>query len=235
MPPPVVATVGLHGSASTWVFNIVRELMIAAIGEDRVMAAYAEKQQDLPDETQRAGKCLIVKSHQGSPELDDWLTAQSAAIVLSVRDPRDACLSMAQRFNAELRHTVHWLARDCNRLALLAARGHFLLRFEDRFFDQLAAVARLAGVIGLDPNPASITAIFARYRTESVRAFAQLLDHLPPERVEPGAIPKDRVTQIHGTHIGDARSGKWRDLPAPVQAELTRVFSPFLDSFGYPR
>ena len=29
-----VITTGLHGSASTWVFNVALELMLAAVGED---------------------------------------------------------------------------------------------------------------------------------------------------------------------------------------------------------
>jgi hypothetical protein len=32
-----VATVGLHGSASTWVFNVARELMIDSFGEKAVL------------------------------------------------------------------------------------------------------------------------------------------------------------------------------------------------------
>jgi len=235
MPPPVVATIGLHGSASTWVFNIVRELLIAAFGEDRVLAVYAEEPRDLPAEVPSAGKFLVLKSHHGSPALDDWLAAQSARVLLSVRDPRDACLSMAQRFNAGLAQTVHWLVRDLNRLAGLQARDHFLLRYEDRFFEQPAVVAQLAGAIGLQPDPADIGPIFARYSTESVRAFARGLETLPPDRiVATSHSVLDRVTQIHGTHIGDTRTGKWRDLPAPLQAALTSVFTPFLDSFGYP-
>jgi len=35
-PPFVVSTSGLHSSASTWVFNVVRELMIDAAGAARV-------------------------------------------------------------------------------------------------------------------------------------------------------------------------------------------------------
>ena len=40
-PPGLIATIGLHGSASTWVFNVVRELMIDALGESRdALASY---------------------------------------------------------------------------------------------------------------------------------------------------------------------------------------------------
>jgi len=80
-----------------------------------------------------------------------------------------------------------------------------------------------------------IDTIFDRYRTEAVRAFARSLDQLPPERLTTVVkFPKDTVTQILGPHIGDTLSGKWRDLPTQVQAELTRIFPPFLDRFGYP-
>jgi len=235
--PPVVATIGLHGSASTWVFNIARELMIATAGEANVHALYAETQDELPAEAERAAKHLLIKSHHGSPELDSWLQASSAIIILSLRDPRDASISMAQRFNARLEHAAHWVARDCKRLVHLAARGHTMLPFEDRFFDQPETAARLARVLGMELDDALIAPIFDRYRTESVRLFAARLDALPPDRmiVTATASRLDRVTQIHGTHIGDARSSKWRDLPAPAQAELTSFFSPFLERFGYPR
>src|SRR5581483_4458696 len=95
----VVATIGLHGSASTWVFNIARELMAAAYGEDEVRSLYAETLGELKERYGEARRHLVLKSHHGSVALDAWLTSVSPAIVLSVRDPRDASLSMAERFN----------------------------------------------------------------------------------------------------------------------------------------
>ncbi len=232
LPPGLVATIGLHGSASTWVFNVVRELMIAALGEQRVLAVYADQMEDLPDP---AGRTLVVKSHHGSAGLDARLEAARATIFLSMRDPRDAAISMALRFDAPLNRAVHWIASDCTRLARLAARGHLLLRYEDRFFEDAAMPRRLARVLGLSSTPAVTGAIFARYSTAAVRAFSGNFAGLPPGRVVSfGSTVMDPVTQIHRTHIGDARSGKWRDLPGPQQAELTRFFRPFLDRWGYP-
>ncbi len=235
-PPPLVATIGMHASASTWVFNVVRELVIAAVGDDRVLAFYTDKAGELPDEAARAGRHMVIKSHHGSAELDAWLAAERARIFLSVRDPRDACISMSQRFKAPLTHSVRWIADDCNRLLRLAPQGHALLRYEERFFENPTAAERLAHALGLALAPEVIEAIFVRYRTETVRAFARRLAELPPERLTMVAsFPMDRVTQILAPHIGDARSGKWRDLPEPLRAELTRLFGPFLDRFGYPR
>src|ERR1700684_1665690 len=110
-PPRVVATIGMHGSASTWVFNVVRELMIAAMGDIQVVSLYADQREQLPDV---AGRCLVIKSHHGSVGLDSWLAEAGARIFLSVRDPRDACVSMCQRFQSPLAHCAQWIGNDCN-------------------------------------------------------------------------------------------------------------------------
>lgn len=233
--PPLIATIGLHASASTWVFNVVRELMIDAVGETQVLSLYGDEAAQMPDAAVRAGRHLVVKSHHGSAGLDDWLAAEQARIFLSMRDPRDACVSMALRFKAPLNNTARWIANDCSRLLRLADQGHPLLRYEDRFFEHRDTIARIAVTLGLQPSAPTIETFHTRYSTDAVRAFARNLDELPPERLTTVVTFKmDRVTQILGPHIGDATSGKWRALPRPTQTELTRMFTPFLCRFDYP-
>ncbi len=229
----LTATIGLHGSASTWVFNVIRELMIAAHGEDQVVAGYADTLDKLPEGY--GEKHLVLKSHHGSPEMDDWLSTQKARMFLSIRDPRDASISMAQRFKAPLQQSARWIANDCARLERLAPRGHPVLRYEDSFFDRPEAINILCTILNLEITEATQAKIFARYRTEAVRAFAATLATLPAERVAMvGDFTMDKVTQILSPHIGDGTTGKWRGLPEQVQTELTRFFSPFLQAFGYP-
>ena len=184
----------------------------------------------------RARRKLVIKFHQGSAELDSWLAATRAQMVLSIRDRRDACVSMSQRFNAPIVATVPWLTADCNRVMRLAIQDRPLLRYEDRFFEDQAVPEKLAVNLGLRVAPSSFADISARYRTAAVRSFAQRLADLPPERLMTFASSHliDRVTQIHAPHIGDTLSGKWRGLPSAVQEELTRAFSAFLDRFGDP-
>jgi len=118
--PVVMSNIGLHGSASTWVSNVARELMTGAAGEGRLLAFYAEATSDFPQEYARTGRLLLIKSHHGTPELDSWLAAvEGGRIILSVRDPQDAAISMAQRFQAPLASTVRWLINDCVRLVRL--------------------------------------------------------------------------------------------------------------------
>jgi hypothetical protein len=115
----------------------------------------------------------------------------------------------------------------------LTERPHVPLRYEDRFFEDRDAVA---SGLRLAVAPDDIARIFDLYRTEAVRSFSGGLKTLPPDRVfEGGGMLMDSVTQMHATHIGDTRSGKWRDLPRNAQTKLTEFFAPFLDRFGYPR
>jgi hypothetical protein len=236
MPPRVVATIGLHGSASTWVFNVARELMTGAHAP-RLRHGYADMLQQVPrDVMDGATTACVLKSHSGSPELDDWLLKVGATVLLSVRDPRDASISLVQRFRSPLSAAAPALRRDCDRVARWSDRGCPVFRYEDRFFGQPRSVDRLAALLDVQASAEARAAIFARYETEAVRSTAASLVHQDLSALKQiGPFRMDPVTQILETHIGDGRTGKWRGLQPPVQAELTRFFDPFLARFGYAR
>ena len=228
-----VATVGLHGSASTWVFNVARELLLAAYPAGEIIPFYADRIVDIPREFPASAR-LLIKSHHGSPELENWLAARPTTLILSLRDPRDAALSMSQRFEAPLLNTAGWLRNDCFRLKRLMTQPHLLLRYETRFFEKLETVAAIAAHLSVETAAPVMESIFKTYCSDAVRAFAADLENLPAKRL--GMVAKfrfDRVTQILASHIGDGTSGKWRSLPEYMQDQLTDFFRPFLMDFGY--
>ncbi len=235
MPPRLVATVGLHGSASTSVFNIVRELMVAAVGVDQVVALYGEDVSALPAPNGPECRHVVLKSHSGSPGLEWLLWLSQAPVILSIRDPRDAALSVAERFGNPLGVAAQAVARDCRFAERCADAGHDPLRYEDAFFNDETLAERLATRLGLDVAHATCREIGARYATEGVRSIATNLSSLPADRVyKSDSLHFDQVTQIHHTHIGDGLIGKWRDRLSPQDgAALTRAFGPFLRRFGY--
>jgi hypothetical protein len=220
--PRVIATVGLHGSASTWVFNVVRELLIASVGEGNVLAVYAERPDELPDEVTRTlARHLVVKSHHGSAELDAWLAAAQAQLILSIRDPRDACLSMAQRFNARLDVAARWLANDCRRLLRLSAQDLPLLRYEDRFFEDPAAVGRLAEVLGVSVAPADLAAIAARPRDRS-RFLAPDGSRDADSRRSHRRCTQRQVARTAPAAARAAHPGVW-GIPRPIWVSALRL------------
>ena len=231
----VVATVGLHGSASTWVYNVARETLIAAHGEAGVLAIYTDDGEQVPDAAAIGGRRVVVKSHHGSASLDTWLETTNATMLLSLRDPRDAALSVAQRFGVKLPNAIEWLLPDCARMVRLLERGHPVFRYEDGFFADPEAATRVASLLGETLAADRVAAIAARYATEAVRAFTRTVEALPPDRlVRWGDLVFDDRTQIHHTHIGDTKIGKWRDLPEPERAGMTEQFRLYLKAFGYP-
>jgi Sulfotransferase domain len=226
----VDACIGLHGSASTWVFNVVRELRLAH-DPDEALSSYADHPKDLPA---AGAKRFVLKSHHGTDEMEAWLAEQNATLILSFRDPRDAAISMAQRFETPLNATVHWLAQDCRRLLRLAPRARLILRYEQRFFERRETVDTLIEILQTPvPEPVA-EEIFVRYSAENVRAFAQNLHTLPPERIEKSETRlMDKVTHIHTPHVGDGEVGKWRRTTAETRANLTKFFEDYLRELQY--
>ncbi len=198
--------------------------MIAAFGAQEVFSLYAEGPGELPERLSRTNQRIVLKSHHGSAGFDAWLESVPATMFLSVRDPRDASVSMSHRFNAPLKAAAGWLANDCRRMVTLCKR-YPLLKYEERFFEHRATVDRIAKALNLELDSTVIDSIFDRYATGAVRSFAQ--------RLADDASAMDDVTQIHRGHIGDTHSGKWRDLPGDVPRELTRLFAPYLEPLGY--
>lgn len=236
LPPRFIATIGLHGSGSTWAFNIARELARHATGVDPV-SGYADTIAELPQGADDPALWRVVKSHHGSAVMESWLETARARILLTLRDPRDASLSMHQRFRLPLADAVRIVFNDCRRLHTLRTRpGHLLLRYESGFFRTPAAIHTIAAWLALPLDAPTAVSLAARYTPEATKAFAAALATLPPDRLgDRGTTDTkfDRLTNIHDVHIGDLRTGKWRDLPPHLQTEITRIFLPWLEAFGY--
>lgn len=234
--PRLIMTIGLYSSASTWLFNVVRELMIARHGAARVHAFYSDEVATVLADRQVLGRYAVWKMHFGEPAWDVFAQLTDPTVLLSVRDPRDAILSLVNRFNTPLEPAAKAVARCCNRAMQCAHAGCPVLRYEDRFFADAGVVGAIAEHIGADVDAGARERIFARYTTDAVRALAAEVEALPAERVkgDPAIDLYDEVTQIHRGHIGDASVGKWRrQLTAEQQQAISARFAPFLQQFGY--
>ena len=234
--PRLILTVGLHASASTWVFNVVRELMVAAAGPERVAPGFATTAEDIAGAEVAPDMFRVVKTH-GWPDLPAFARQRGAAVFVSVRDPRDAVLSLMQRFGDSLPVSASGIGQDCRCAHACADAPYPVLRYEDRFFADRASIPGIAAQLGLALPPERMDRIFRAWSTDAVQAMSEGVTALPPERRRAlgpnGAI--DAETLVTWRHIGDARTGKWREaFDSDVAGALTRHFFPFLLRFGYP-
>jgi hypothetical protein len=143
---------------------------------------------------------------------------------------------MMQRFGVTFDLATLAIARAMARVAEAVPAGYPGLRYEDRFFDRPETVAALAQYIGVKLQPTELARIFDTYTTEHMSQFAASLNTLPPERIKSGPqTTYDDVTQIHRTHIGDQRVGKWREAFDGAQHKIvSERFAPYLRAFNYP-
>lgn len=234
--PRIIMTIGVYSSASTWLFNVLRELMIAQHGQNRVLAIYSDTVAKVIGDQQALNRYVVWKMHFGEPAWEVFAQFADPTILLTVRDPRDAVLSLVNRFNTSVQLAAKGVGMSCNRVLQCAQAEYPILRYEDGFFQNPETIRRVAEHIGVGPDGAVIDGIRDRFSTESVRAFAEQVTSLPAERMkgDPTIDLYDEVTQIHRGHIGDGSVGKWRhQLTAEQQRAITDHFAPFLTRFGY--
>ncbi len=234
--PIFVAIVGLHGSASTWAFNIVREQLSSVYGAETVYGFSTEQTVELLRDRQCAGRHVVWKVHAGD-QLSDLLFQFARPItIVTIRDPRDALLSFCRRFEPSPERGIAVLARDC-RLALSCSdAGALVLRYENGFVKDRAVLDQIADSLKLSIATKTQDTLFVRYDTEAVHGFADHLQDLPAERLLGGGSDVyDRLTHIHKDHIGEEGMGSWRErLPASCIDQANAAFAPFLTRFGYP-
>lgn len=229
-----VITTGIHGSASTLVFNLARELMEMRFGADAVHPCHALRAADLADQPGLAGRHIVAKTH-GWPGIGGFAREWGARVIVTVRDPRDAIVSIMQRFDEPFERVLGAIGQEC--AAALECTGAPVLRYEDGFQDDPGIARRIAGLLDLPVTAEQAERLFTIYGTEGMRAFAAAVPNLPPSRRQDrgdSGRSFDRLTQITNTHIGDGRVGKWRDVLAPQQRQYaTMMLRPYLAPLGY--
>ena len=157
---------GLYASGSTWLFNVVREVMAATIGAPHgVFVAHGVDLEGL-EGTRRT---LIVKTHDTDPPAEAWLSAHAAAIWVTIRDPRDSVTSLMRYHDfpfAEALESVAASARICARHA--SDPRAILLRYESGFIDNVVTLDVIGTAFHAPMAPNDRARIFRNSRRKAV-------------------------------------------------------------------
>jgi hypothetical protein len=229
---------GMYSSASTWMFNVVQQIARSAAATKQVMPAFVGNTIPDCDEDQQT---LVIKTH--ATEYEQALGQRAQAIIITIRDPRDAVASLMVHnkapFDVALRATEA-SAWTCARVAKLEKSS--VLRFEDRFFDDPATVERIADLFPGQLTHDDSKRIFAQFSRDQVEKFIATLEALPTTVSEFNDVTghwdiADAATGWHKHHAGrSAEVGRWHHDLSDLQARIVQHrMRPWMERFGYDR
>ena len=104
----LIITLGTQASASTWAFNVVRQLL--AIHHPASISGYAEQGLELVRQLQAGAPHAVFKAHTLDLIMFNLVVATQAKVIVTSRDPRDVLVSPQERFGLELGVTARNLS-----------------------------------------------------------------------------------------------------------------------------
>lgn len=232
--PVVIVTAGLLGSASTWAFNATVELLRGSSGDRQVASFFTDEINQRDEAELRSASATVIKTHAPQPSLRTLLRLAHLPVVLTVREPCDAVVSVMQRFELEFEEALRRINLSAQALIHLADNADpLILRYEDRFFGDESGIRAIAAHLRLRPSASLIPDIHHRLSPEAIRRDLELATQ--QTTIGTGS-DWHRRHQWHPNHLGDGRIGKYRRLLRRDQTvEIQRATSRFRQLFGYAR
>ncbi|HVU19391.1 MAG TPA: hypothetical protein VHE09_01585 [Rhizomicrobium sp.] len=232
-PPKAVLCVGLKSSGSTWLYNVVIQLLTEKYGGG-VCAFYADNFAMFPPGTEHA-RVLVIKAHEPSKSLVYLSRLTRGEVFLTLREPRDAIVSLMQRFEHGFDGALKETARHAARIAELDAEEDMITyRYEDGFFDRFETVGEIAGALGIKIGKAALMRIHRNLTRDEVRKTIGGLKKSGRFGKKPNADSFDPGTHWHPGHVGDGKIGKFAGLLSPAQQKKVLSVTPaYAKRFGY--
>ena len=228
--PRLVLCAGMKSSGSTWLFNVVAEILrsgrpgSAATGRrarraPKVLQCYADDPAMFPRLSEPADY-LVVKSHAPSSLLRTIVNVTHSPVFLTLREPRDAIASLMRRFDHPFEVAFTEIDASARQIVeLVRDQPSMILRFESRFYDRVTTVRKIAAVLQLKQSAKHTHAIFgALTRGKVIEKIARLQRmgcyglHADPDRYDP-------TTHWHPGHVGDLVIGKYAHLLSVPQQD----------------
>jgi len=230
--PKIAVCVGLYGSGSTWVFNIMRELWLAEAGSKVALRSmYLDEETALPADLLE-WPYIVLKMHMPSDALLRLLAVSRATVIVTIRDPLDAVASLICRFGMAFHEALAKVETSAKALLQLKGmRETVILRYEDGGIGRTDAFDEIASRLGARPSQALREEILAKLNPDAVRAQIDALSEMGTINDEQ---TWDNETHWHRGHIGDGRIGKFRDVLSERQQGLVAWrTATFAKTFGY--
>ncbi len=232
----LVICAGLYSSGSTWMFNLVRQVVRSAWPTLKVASGHfdAFAPRDWMPAVRTGYHIAIIKTHTPC-EAIVGAAFSGAPVVITVRDPRDAVCSLVERFSYDPEDAIEQVISSALHLTRLSQFGAGLtFKFENHFPTSDATLSLVSSFIGADVDDAVARTILSGLTVEAVHAF---IAQATAQGVLKGECPKleyDPVTQWHPNHVGDRLIGKYKNRLSDAQIRSIQARSEaFMNRFGY--
>jgi hypothetical protein len=247
----MVLCAGAKSSASTWLFNVVAEIMrgheaaahLSYMRNDydawRGCKTVRQFYADSPDVFPRfdpSSEALVVQSQRPSALLCALAVEAAAPVVMTIREPRDAVASLMKRFGYSFAGAFRAVSGGATRmLELFRGSAPLVMRFEDRFYDRAATISSVAEFLQIDLPVTFIRHIHDSLTPDQVRRKIEMLETRGAFGSAARAVAYDPETRWRPGHIGDTAIGQHAEiLSREEQLLVLRATADYCRTFGYP-
>lgn len=228
---------GMYASASTWLFNVARQILQDDQGTEVRTVFVSGKEQSIPSDGPEA--VTLIKSHEIGTEariLD--IARRSSTILISVRDPRDAVVSLMQAHGYDFEPALNYVERSA-RLCMEFNQDSRakLFRYETGFFEDTGTIEAVANHLAIQLANDKIQKIYDSLTRPEVEKHIRQMPQMTNVLKSAGSGDLlDVKTQWHSHHAGrNGEIGKWKRILAAQQAaEVERRLSFHLERLCDP-
>ena len=230
---------GMFASGSTWLYNAALAVASGLEPGRLVRGHFVFDDDDIvglqAPPSPGAAVQHVVKAHQAKGQVRA-IAAQADAIVVTVRDPRDAVVSLMQYQNFSFYRALLNVRVAAEACVLLGGNPRAVtLHYERGFIDDPATLDGLAACLGGAIPRARRDAIFQQTRREAVEAFIAGLAQQPGTIVDRDGDIYDRASHWHRHHAGrTGEIGRFRRFLYPAQIQgIEATLGDWMACFGY--
>ncbi len=225
---------GMFASGSTWLYNVALAVAAELEPDGRIDGRFVFSAADAAG-LDAPGALHVVKAHQIRRGVGA-IAARADAIVVTLRDPRDAVVSLMQYqkfsfYRALL--NVCYAAEAC--FALGANPRAVTLHYEFGFIDDPRTIDGLAQHMGGSISARRRDEIFQATRRPAIEAFIARLEQQPNTITDRHGDVYDLASHWHRHHAGrTGATGRWPALLYPAQVQgIETALGDWMACFGY--
>ena len=249
--PHAILCAGAKSSASTWLFNVVAEILrhradADAASYERIESAgrregenvkqfYADSPNGFPNYDEHADT-LVIQTQRPSSSLCALALEAGFPVVMTIREPRDAIASLMKRFGYSFSSAFKAVATgNAPMVQLFRHASPLVLRFEDRFYDREVTIAAVARFLGVELPPPLLSEVFGGLTRDAVSRKIEEMRQSGAFGTSSNPVLHDVQTRWQLHHVGDIAIGEHaRLLTREQQLLVLGATQEYCSTFGYP-